>query len=47
MGEAGIVVQVLGHAPVLRLLEELEALPQDREIRLELGGLRSLRGVRR
>lgn len=42
-GEAGIVVRVLGHATFLRLpklLDELEALPGDREVRLELGGLR-------
>ena len=42
-GEAGIVVRVLGHATFLRLpklLDELEALPRDREVRLELGGLR-------
>ncbi|MFF0014368.1 SulP family inorganic anion transporter [Streptomyces sp. NPDC005374] len=42
-GEAGIVVQVLGHATFLRLpklLDALEALPRDREVRLELGGLR-------
>jgi MFS superfamily sulfate permease-like transporter len=42
-GEAGIVVRVLGHATFLRLpklLDELEVLPQDREVRLELGGLR-------
>ncbi|MES5819726.1 SulP family inorganic anion transporter [Streptomyces sp. RG80] len=44
-GEAGIVVRVLGHATFLRLpklLDELEALPRDREVRLELGGLRHL-----
>ncbi|MGC0401479.1 MFS superfamily sulfate permease-like transporter [Streptomyces sp. SAI-126] len=42
-GEAGIVVRVLGHATFLRLpklLDELEVLPRDREVRLELGGLR-------
>jgi MFS superfamily sulfate permease-like transporter len=42
-GEAGIVVRVLGHATFLRLpklLDALEALPRDREVRLELGGLR-------
>jgi MFS superfamily sulfate permease-like transporter len=44
-GEAGIVLRVLGHATFLRLsklLDELEALPRDREVRLELGGLRHL-----
>ncbi|MEV0172535.1 SulP family inorganic anion transporter [Streptomyces sp. NPDC050803] len=44
-GEAGIVVRVLGHATFLRLpklLDALEALPRDREVRLELGGLRHL-----
>ncbi|MFK4100593.1 SulP family inorganic anion transporter [Streptomyces sp. NPDC019531] len=44
-GEAGIVVQVLGHATFLRLpklLDALEALPRDRVVRLELGGLRHL-----
>ncbi|WP_406443365.1 SulP family inorganic anion transporter [Streptomyces sp. NBC_01613] len=42
-GEAGIVVRVLGHATFLRLpklLDALEALPHDRAVRLELGGLR-------
>lgn len=42
-GEAGLVVRVLGHATFLRLpklLDALEALPRDREVRLELGGLR-------
>lgn len=45
LGAAGIVVRVLGHATFLRLpklLDELEALPPDREVRLELGGLRHL-----
>ncbi|MEU5324437.1 SulP family inorganic anion transporter [Streptomyces sp. NPDC021056] len=44
-GEAGIVVRVLGHATFLRLpklLDALEALPRDREVQLELGGLRHL-----
>ncbi|MDH6214527.1 SulP family inorganic anion transporter [Streptomyces pseudovenezuelae] len=44
-GAAGIVVRVLGHATFLRLpklLDALEALPVDREVRLELGGLRHL-----
>jgi MFS superfamily sulfate permease-like transporter len=44
-GEAGIVVRVLGHATFLRLpklLDALEALPRDREVRLELSGLRHL-----
>ncbi|MGW7209456.1 SulP family inorganic anion transporter [Streptomyces sp. NPDC054837] len=44
-GEAGIVVRMLGHATFLRLpklLDALEALPRDREVRLELGGLRHL-----
>jgi MFS superfamily sulfate permease-like transporter len=44
-GAAGIVVRVLGHATFLRLpklLDALEALPRDREVRLELGGLRHL-----
>jgi MFS superfamily sulfate permease-like transporter len=43
LGEAGIVVRVLGHATFLRLpklLEALEGLPYDRTVRLELGGLR-------
>lgn len=45
-GEAGIVVRVLGHATFLRLpkmmdaLHALDVLHRDREIRLELGGLR-------
>lgn len=42
-GDAGIVVRVLGHATFLRLpklLDALEALPHDRVVRLELGGLR-------
>jgi MFS superfamily sulfate permease-like transporter len=42
-GDAGIVVRVLGHATFLRLpklLDALDALPADREVRLELGGLR-------
>ncbi|MFC4506264.1 MULTISPECIES: SulP family inorganic anion transporter [Streptomyces] len=42
-GEAGIVVRVVGHATFLRLpklLDALDALPADREVRLELGGLR-------
>ncbi|MFE2583165.1 SulP family inorganic anion transporter [Streptomyces sp. NPDC059378] len=45
LGAAGLVVRVLGHATFLRLpklLDALEALPRDREIRLELGGLRHL-----
>ncbi|WP_405907291.1 SulP family inorganic anion transporter [Streptomyces sp. NBC_00828] len=44
-GEAGMVVQVVGHATFLRLpklLDALEALPHDRDVRLELGGLRHL-----
>ncbi|MFD4556898.1 hypothetical protein ACFWP5_21720 [Streptomyces sp. NPDC058469] len=46
LGDAGIVVRVLGHSTFLRLpklldaLEALEALPCDRVVRLELGGLR-------
>ena len=43
LGDAGIVVRVLGHATFLRLpklLDALEALPGDRVVRLELGGLR-------
>ncbi|MFJ9249014.1 SulP family inorganic anion transporter [Streptomyces sp. NPDC101776] len=43
LGDAGIVVRVLGHATFLRLpklLDALEALPYDRAVRLELGGLR-------
>ncbi|MEV1069130.1 SulP family inorganic anion transporter [Streptomyces sp. NPDC050263] len=42
-GEAGLVVRVLGHATFLRLpklLDALDALPHDREVRLELSGLR-------
>ncbi|MFI0089834.1 SulP family inorganic anion transporter [Streptomyces bobili] len=45
-GDAGIVVRVLGHATFLRLpklldaLHALEVQHRDREIRLELGGLR-------
>lgn len=38
-----VVVRVFGHATFLRLpklLDALEALPRDREVRLELGGLR-------
>ncbi|MFD7874390.1 SulP family inorganic anion transporter [Streptomyces sp. NPDC059766] len=45
LGAAGLLVRVLGHATFLRLpklLDALEALPRDREIRLELGGLRHL-----
>ncbi|MGX1545364.1 SulP family inorganic anion transporter [Streptomyces adustus] len=45
LGAAGLVVRVLGHATFLRLpklLDALEALPRDREVRLELGGLRHL-----
>ncbi|MXM66233.1 SulP family inorganic anion transporter [Streptomyces sp. HUCO-GS316] len=44
-GEGGLLVRVLGHATFLRLpklLDELESLPHDREIKLELGGLRHL-----
>ncbi|WP_405931451.1 SulP family inorganic anion transporter [Streptomyces sp. NBC_00827] len=44
-GEAGMVVRVVGHATFLRLpklLDALEALPHDRDVRLELGGLRHL-----
>ncbi|MFI7498847.1 SulP family inorganic anion transporter [Streptomyces sp. NPDC049687] len=43
LGDAGIVVRVVGHATFLRLpklLDALDALPADREVRLELGGLR-------
>ncbi|MCX5236416.1 SulP family inorganic anion transporter [Streptomyces prunicolor] len=43
LGDAGIVVRVLGHATFLRLpklLEALEGVPGDRVVRLELGGLR-------
>ncbi|MFE7934500.1 SulP family inorganic anion transporter [Streptomyces sp. NPDC057456] len=42
-GDAGLVVRVLGHATFLRLpklLDALDALPHDRAVRLELGGLR-------
>ncbi|MER5198333.1 SulP family inorganic anion transporter [Streptomyces sp. NPDC002755] len=41
--DAGLVVRVLGHATFLRLpklLDALDALPHDRAVRLELGGLR-------
>ncbi|MFJ6661170.1 SulP family inorganic anion transporter [Streptomyces sp. NPDC091377] len=41
-GEAGIVVRVRGNATFVRLpklLDELDALPADRAVRLELGGL--------
>ncbi|KAB1142153.1 SulP family inorganic anion transporter [Streptomyces luteolifulvus] len=44
-GEGGLLVRVLGHATFLRLpklLDELESLPHDREVKLELGGLRHL-----
>ncbi|PBC62585.1 sulfate transporter [Streptomyces sp. Tue6028] len=44
-GTAGIVVRVVGNATFLRLpklLDALEALPHDRDVRLELGGLRHL-----
>ncbi|WP_327317009.1 hypothetical protein [Streptomyces sp. NBC_01235] len=44
-GDAGLVVRVLGHAASLRLprlLDALEVLPHDREVRLELGGLRQV-----
>ena len=43
LGDAGIVVRVLGHATFLRLpklLDALEGVPGDRVVRLELGGLR-------
>ncbi|WP_028799020.1 SulP family inorganic anion transporter [Streptomyces sp. 142MFCol3.1] len=43
LGAAGIVVRVVGNATFLRLpklLDALEALPHDRDVRLELGGLR-------
>ncbi|MFJ5305785.1 SulP family inorganic anion transporter [Streptomyces sp. NPDC088350] len=43
LGDAGIVVRVLGHATFLRLpklLDALEGVPYDRVVRLELGGLR-------
>jgi MFS superfamily sulfate permease-like transporter len=42
-GAAGMVVRVIGNATFLRLpklLDALEALPHDRDVRLELGGLR-------
>ncbi|MEU4169024.1 SulP family inorganic anion transporter [Streptomyces sp. NPDC026665] len=42
-GTAGMVVRVVGNATFLRLpklLDALEALPHDRVVRLELGGLR-------
>ncbi|MFF4347701.1 SulP family inorganic anion transporter [Streptomyces sp. NPDC001530] len=42
-GAAGMVVRVVGNATFLRLpklLDALEALPHDRDVRLELGGLR-------
>ncbi|MFF3451395.1 SulP family inorganic anion transporter [Streptomyces sp. NPDC002667] len=42
-GAAGLVVRVVGNATFLRLpklLDALEALPRDRVVRLELGGLR-------
>ncbi|MFF2361708.1 SulP family inorganic anion transporter [Streptomyces sp. NPDC058122] len=42
-GAAGMVVRVIGNATFLRLpklLDALEALPHDRVVRLELGGLR-------
>ncbi|MGV9708145.1 SulP family inorganic anion transporter [Streptomyces sp. NPDC003483] len=42
-GGAGLVVRVVGNATFLRLpklLDALEALPHDRDVRLELGGLR-------
>jgi MFS superfamily sulfate permease-like transporter len=42
-GAAGMVVRVVGNATFLRLpklLDALEALPHDRVVRLELGGLR-------
>ncbi|WP_078890560.1 SulP family inorganic anion transporter [Streptomyces maremycinicus] len=42
-GDAGLVVRVRGHATFLRLpklLDALDALPRDRAVRLELGGLR-------
>ncbi|MFJ2816498.1 MULTISPECIES: SulP family inorganic anion transporter [unclassified Streptomyces] len=41
--DGGLVVRILGHATFLRLpklLDALEALPRDRAVRLELGGLR-------
>ncbi|MBW8701725.1 hypothetical protein MBT84_19150 [Streptomyces sp. MBT84] len=45
LGAEGIVVRVLGHATFLRLpklLDALETLPRDRDVRVELGGLRHL-----
>lgn len=45
LGAEGIVVRVLGNATFLRLpklLDALEVLPQDRAVRLELGGLRHM-----
>ncbi|MET8412653.1 SulP family inorganic anion transporter [Streptomyces sp. NPDC005195] len=42
-GAEGLVVRVMGNATFLRLpklLDALEALPHDRDVRLELGGLR-------
>ncbi|WP_189785614.1 SulP family inorganic anion transporter [Streptomyces capitiformicae] len=42
-GNAGVVVRVVGNATFLRLpklLDALEGVPQDRDVRLELGGLR-------
>ncbi|HEY8978967.1 MAG TPA: SulP family inorganic anion transporter [Streptomyces sp.] len=42
-GDGVLVVRVVGHATFLRLpklLDALEGLPVDREVRLELGGLR-------
>ncbi|MDR6976680.1 MFS superfamily sulfate permease-like transporter [Streptomyces sp. 3330] len=42
-GDAGLVVRVRGHATFLRLpklLDALDALPHDRAVRWELGGLR-------
>ncbi|QIY63948.1 SulP family inorganic anion transporter [Streptomyces sp. RPA4-2] len=42
-GAAGMVVRVVGNATFLRLpklLDALEAVPHDRDVRLELGGLR-------
>ncbi|KOU55577.1 sulfate transporter [Streptomyces sp. MMG1533] len=44
-GDTGILVRVFGHATFLRLpklLDALEALPRDRVVRLELGGLRHM-----
>ncbi|MGQ4388286.1 SulP family inorganic anion transporter [Streptomyces sp. SAS_270] len=43
LGDVGLVVRVMGNATFLRLpklLDALEALPHDRDVRLELGGLR-------